>query len=1382
VRRSITVCDRDRAMLESGYQIVADRFAVLERIGSGGEGVVYRARDLSSDRDVALKLIYNDSPIARHLNEAALLRDLTHPFIVGYVAHGVSDGRSYVATEWLPGETLASRLARGPLDPATALRCVHGVATALACIHDRGLVHRDVKPSNILLRERDPTRPTVLDFGISLPPVANGLRDVSARGTPSYVAPEQATGRIDIAAAADLFALGCVLYACLTGAPPFEGDTAIAVLSKIVLAPAPRLAPLPSEFPGLDALVQRLLAKPPAGRPRDGRAALELIDAVLRGDRLARPATDAPCDSVEATLLSVVAMSTSNLDDASGHADTAPMVRVDPTVLTGPIVSEVARLGGRALEMPGLALVIVAGSGGVRRNAERAARCALRLQKEWRGARIGIATASGVIALKWPVGPVIEDVLALLAATEDAVPGIYVDAATATFVAGAFEVDEGDGHRSLRAERAPLNHRTPALVGRDPELDAVVRHALQAPDGAAFALVTGPPGIGKSRLAEEVMSRLRVTTPTIRVWSCLCDPMRIGSSLGVVGALLRSALELAGDVNYPRARARASERLAELGEPSAASLGPVLACLAAVPSPHEAPPAAMAGPAGFERDLRRAWVRWLEAEACRGPVVLLIDDFQWTDPATLAFLNVLDQISVGRILLLGFARPDLRDRYRIRIPATPRGMEVVLRSLDGAACRALAADVLSDDAIPLRTERIERVCAQAGGNPLALIELARQADRARTSGDELELVPLMLARLELLALEQQRILRAASVFGEHFPLDWIQHATAQDGTSTASRAAIDALRTLGILDIGRDDQYQFRHRTIRDAAYSLLRGEDRVALHAVAAAWVEKAGFDPIVIAEHWVAAREPGRAATSYLRAAERALADQGMTFRRAAELFDEALLGKALDAADRGRYLRDRAYALACAGIGVEAANAYLAAANHGGADELDLRRRAAEQLLRSGHIDDGMALLKGVMAAVEIEYPATQRAALTQLVRERVRLRLCGMRFHARLRDAIDPRDQLAIDVCHSVGGALAFANPVRALSLMARASRLALASGDRRRAARTLLYYAGMTSPVDIVHAERTYERGRTIAASMSDPELDLLTKGIPGVIEFSAGRFRAAADRTDRFDEARIRSGVAGLAWETVTGRFINLQSRVMLGDIAEVERRLPPLLHDAVSRGDHHAFSVFSTGIMGVFWLCKDQPDETRRRAVAALRDWPTDQFLYVHWGHLLAVGSADLYEGDAQRAYERVAEAWPAAVASQTLRARSYANYLIDLRARTCIARGTPDALREARSWSARTRRIGRHLVWARGLAALHDAALLQARGRRDAAGAAWTEAAARCAASDLRAHELAARCRVAELSGDVVARADALDALRALGVVAPERFVALLAPTAGA
>src|SRR5262249_12777936 len=150
-----------------------------------------------------------------------------------------------------------------------ALRVVRQLAEALAVVHRGGLVHRDVKLSNVFLRDGELDGVTLIDFGIAVPGGDVAAGTGAPRGTPSCVAPEQALGAAPDARA-DVFALGCVLYRCLTGEKPFPGDTVVAVLSRIVLGPAPRLPPRPGLSPLLDDVLQAMLARAPAQRPADG--------------------------------------------------------------------------------------------------------------------------------------------------------------------------------------------------------------------------------------------------------------------------------------------------------------------------------------------------------------------------------------------------------------------------------------------------------------------------------------------------------------------------------------------------------------------------------------------------------------------------------------------------------------------------------------------------------------------------------------------------------------------------------------------------------------------------------------------------------------------------------------------------------------------------------------------------------------------------------------------------------------------------------------------------------------------------------------------------------------------------------------------------------
>src|ERR1700761_4999530 len=203
--------------------LVSDRFQVVRLAGAGGMGVVYRARDRLTGNAVALKVLrpaggsegHDPDQVERFLREPRILSEVQHPAIVRYIAHGETErGEPYLAMEWLDGESLSARLGRGRLGVAESVDLVRRVAEALAVAHARGVVHRDLKPANLFLVGGEVARPKVLDFGVARRVVSSGVvtRSGALVGTPAYMAPEQARGERDVAPAADVFSLGCVLY------------------------------------------------------------------------------------------------------------------------------------------------------------------------------------------------------------------------------------------------------------------------------------------------------------------------------------------------------------------------------------------------------------------------------------------------------------------------------------------------------------------------------------------------------------------------------------------------------------------------------------------------------------------------------------------------------------------------------------------------------------------------------------------------------------------------------------------------------------------------------------------------------------------------------------------------------------------------------------------------------------------------------------------------------------------------------------------------------------------------------------------------------------------------------------------------------------------
>jgi serine/threonine protein kinase len=192
-------------------------------------GEVYRARDLTTDVLVALKLLAPGGGAPerqRFSREAQVLRDLRHPNIVRYIDHGMTEEhRPYLVMEWLEGEDLETRLRRGALPFGATLSLLRGLCDGLAAAHSAGVIHRDIKPSNIFLRGGDCARAVLLDFGLARRTKAPPMTATGALlGTPAYMAPEQARGACELTPAADVFALGCVFFECLTGQPPFVGQ------------------------------------------------------------------------------------------------------------------------------------------------------------------------------------------------------------------------------------------------------------------------------------------------------------------------------------------------------------------------------------------------------------------------------------------------------------------------------------------------------------------------------------------------------------------------------------------------------------------------------------------------------------------------------------------------------------------------------------------------------------------------------------------------------------------------------------------------------------------------------------------------------------------------------------------------------------------------------------------------------------------------------------------------------------------------------------------------------------------------------------------------------------------------------------------------------
>jgi serine/threonine-protein kinase len=278
-------------------------FEILEELGRGGMATVYRARQRSMGREVAVKVLpeqflHDANFLTRFNTEARVIASLEHRSILPVYDFGEAGGTPYIVMRLMPHGSLRARLHSGPLPPAEVARLVTQVAEALDYAHTRGVIHRDLKPDNVLLDAQG--HAYLSDFGIAKVLEASAQTS-GARliGTPNYMAPEQAQGARP-SPATDIYALGAMAFEMLTGQPPFQADEFLAVLYKHVNEPVPRLRALNAALPaGLQAVLERALAKDPAARYPTARAlAADLEQAV--GGAAALPTVTAGPASVAA--------------------------------------------------------------------------------------------------------------------------------------------------------------------------------------------------------------------------------------------------------------------------------------------------------------------------------------------------------------------------------------------------------------------------------------------------------------------------------------------------------------------------------------------------------------------------------------------------------------------------------------------------------------------------------------------------------------------------------------------------------------------------------------------------------------------------------------------------------------------------------------------------------------------------------------------------------------------------------------------------------------------------------------------------------------------------------------------------------------------------
>ncbi|HNN96827.1 MAG TPA: protein kinase [Pseudomonadota bacterium] len=852
--------------------LIAARFEIDRSAGHGGMGTVYRAHDTHTGRLVALKILHRlvgaeaNANYGRLIIEAQLLADLRHESIVSYIAHGFTpSGLPFLAMEWLEGEDLSERLQREPLSLHETVLLVRAVADALAVAHARGIIHRDIKPSNLFLREGRPERATLLDFGVARQRESlDGLtRTGTLLGTPEYMAPEQARGERALTASADIFSLGCVLFRCLTGAPPFSGAHLSMLLAKLLSDEVPDIRRLrPDLPPALAELSMRMLSKSPAARPADGTALLHEL-APLHALALSQERGSVPPQAgtlhlfrQDERLVSVVMSSpqapaktpTSTAEIGDAAAAAAADLRLQRIALR----QALAELHCQAdFLIDGSIVAFISEAGTAEDLAVKAVRCAQLIKQLGGGSLVAVATGNGRVHHQRPIGDAIDRLAEFFhtldldgdAARFGEPRTILVDETTAGLVATYFScvrlrsglfLLEGLS-RQHDAPRLLLGRPTP-YVGRQHELALLAASMAESAEEsiARVTLFIGEAGLGKTRLRSEFLERQSVLSEyeSVTLLSATATSLEANQPYSLLCHLLLSLIGVCPDEPPQTTEARLKERLTRhVAAPYRREIGDVLGQACRLRPAGHSDAFALGGRESPANDpVHLAFLRFLSAECARRYVLLVLDNLQWADPASLRLLDLaLRALASAPLFVLGLGRPELSRRFP-RLWNEHRVQEIRLKPLNRSECGELVQHLVPDRASDDLKRRIYELSL---GNPRFLEELVMSISEGEIGELPATLLAMMQGRLMTLPTDARSLLRAASLFSDDFTLAELYELVRGDVTQAEVERLLQLLCELDLLVPDRRSpdpakgRYRFRDVIVRQAAYSLLDREDR---------------------------------------------------------------------------------------------------------------------------------------------------------------------------------------------------------------------------------------------------------------------------------------------------------------------------------------------------------------------------------------------------------------------------------------------------------------------------------------------------------------------------------------------------------------------------
>ena len=962
-RRQPRTCRRRALVLAAMMEAASSS---IELLGQGGMGAVFLARDRLLDRTIAVKFItYSKEHTSREKvvelfkMEARAAARLNHESIMRVFDLGTYGGMPFLVMEHLEGQALSSMMQGEGFDALRATRILADVARGLAHAHRIGIVHCDIKPSNIFLVKDG--RAKILDFGLATifrgqgaPASLNSLSHFSSvAGTPRYMSPEQWRGeRRD--GRTDLWALGVICFELLTGRTPLDALEFSLIRNQLLSPhPLPSVRHLrPDLPPEADALVARALCKDIAkrfGTADEFLNALVGLEVVLARSLQASPheqVVDQMRPRASQRQVSLISLGLANVASLAEQLDLealssflANFFEIGGTVvrqLDGTLVSAVA---GRILACFGHPVAH-------EDDAQRAVRAALVVAEAVRalGRQSGL---DAVLKVGIHTGSVLVDQSG--ASSDSALQGGATDVAiglerqaeagtislsgsTAALTSWLFDLERLGTHTpdggarpievfrviaqkrvASRFQQSALAGLTP-LVGRDKEMKYLGNLWTRAEAGhGQFVLISGEAGIGKSRLIEafkDDVIRESGTTITAQCWAYFRNAA-FNPLMELAQRSMRIAVEDSPAEKFGKLEAFVHHFALDADEHV-----PILANLLSIPT-GGAFPALNLSPDVFRIRLIDSLTEILLRTANERPTLLLVEDVHWSDASTQELLvTLLDRIAGARILVLLTFRPDHHHTFPVRahlhhLPLTrlPPELTAAMVALASPG-RNLHADVIATlvertDGIPLFVEELTRM----------VVESSRPEDDGASAGGAmmvsipLTLTELLLARLDRLAGAGKEVAQLGAVLGREFTFNLIERASHLDGERL--RGGLLQLVEAGLVRFleGRGGaRYIFNHALVQETAYGSLLKSQRLAHHLRVAEMIAREFGDvaeqqPELLAHHFTEAGAALKALPYLEKAGQRAVQrsahiDAISHYQRAIQL-----LANLPDDADRAR-----------------------------------------------------------------------------------------------------------------------------------------------------------------------------------------------------------------------------------------------------------------------------------------------------------------------------------------------------------------------------------------------------------------------------------------------------------------------------------------------